>query len=120
MDADLEHHAARHSGGLVTPRTQVNLAETIAADVGFGVDQLAEESFVDLALDPAELAFPAALIAQGQDHARLAADLGDPAAGGNRVGDGFVEKDMLAGIGRRARGLAMDAIWRGIDDGLCV
>ena len=106
VDADLQHDAARHAGGLIAPGGQIDLAEPVAADIGFGVDQLAEHAGVDLLPDPAEMALAPALIAQRQHHAGLAADLGDGAALRDGVGDRLVEKDVLAGGGRLPRGRA--------------
>ena len=48
VDADLQHHAARHAGGLVAPGREVELAEPVAANIGLGVDQGAEHAGVDL------------------------------------------------------------------------
>jgi hypothetical protein len=94
------------------------LAEPVAADIGLGIDQLAEHAGVDLLLDPAEMAFPPALIAQGEHDAGLAATLGDLAAVGDRVGDRLVEEDMLTGFRRHARGFEMHVVRCRIDDGL--
>src|ERR1039457_6111988 len=105
MDADLQHHAARHARGRVTPRAEIELAEPVAADIGHGIDHLAEHAGVDLLPDPTEMAFPPALIAEREHDARLAAARGDLATVGNRIGDGLVEEDMLAGFRRHARGL---------------
>ena len=66
VEADLQHDAARHAGRLVAPRGQVDLAETVAADIALGLDELAEAAGVDLVLDPAEMIFAAALIAERQ------------------------------------------------------
>ena len=106
VDADLQHDAARHAGGLVAPGGQIDLAEPVAADVGLGVDELAERAGVDLLLHPAEVALAPALVAERQHHAGLAADLGDGAAVGDGVGDRLVEEDVLAGRGRGAGGRA--------------
>src|SRR5215469_9674957 len=63
VNADLQHYAAGHALCGVTPRTQVDLSEPIAADVGLGVDELAERARVDLAANVAKLALPASLVA---------------------------------------------------------
>src|ERR1039458_3780921 len=64
------------------------------------------------------MAFPPALIAQCEHDTGLAATLGDLAAVGDRVGDRLVEKNMLAGLRRQARGFKMHVVRRRIDDGL--
>ena len=116
MDADLQHHAPRHSGCGVTPRAEVDLAKAIAADVGFGVDELAEDPRVDLAADPAEMALASALVAQGEDYSLLLAEFRDDAAFRNGIGDRFVEEYVLS----RQRGcegrLDVSVVRRGIDD----
>src|SRR5262249_59140961 len=116
MDADLQHHAARHAGGLGAPRREVDLAEPVAADIGLGVDQLAEYALVDLLLDKAEMALAASLIAERQHDAGLAGALADSAALGNRVGDRLVEKEGLAGLRRRPPGLEMHVVRGPVDD----
>ena len=56
VDADLQHHAAGHAGCLVAPRGEIDLAEAVAADIGLGVDELAEHAVIDLLPDPAKMA----------------------------------------------------------------
>jgi hypothetical protein len=68
VDADLQHHAAGHAGGLVAPRGEIDLAEAVAADVGLGVDKLAEQTVIDLPPDPAEVALAPPLVAERQHH----------------------------------------------------
>ena len=116
VDADLQHHAAGHALGGVAPRGEVDLAQPVAADVGLGVDELAEVSAIFL--DPAKMALAPALIAQREHHLRLAAGLGERSRVGDRVGDRLVEEHVLAGPGRGARGLAVHAVRRGVDDRL--
>ena len=118
VDADLQHDAARHAGGLVTPRGEVELAEPVAADIAFRLHQLAEAAGVDLGLDPAEMAFPPALIAERENDTGLLADARDLDAFGDRVGDRLVEEDVLAGRGGEAGGLEMRVVGRGVDDRL--
>jgi hypothetical protein len=117
VDADLQHDAARHAGGLIAPRRQVDLAQPVAADVGFGVDELAEVAIVDLLLDPAEMALAAALIAERENDAGAAAGLGDGAAVGDVVGDRLVEEHVLARLGGSAGSGEMHVVRRGVDDG---
>src|SRR5882672_11511123 len=100
------------------PGAEVDLAKAIAADVGFGVDQLAEDARVDLLADPAEMALAAALVSQREHHARFPARLGDRPAFRYGVGDRLVEKNVLAGGGGRARRLQVDVVGRGVDDRL--
>src|SRR5580693_4681662 len=102
MDADLQHDATRHAGGLVAPGRKVDLAEPVAADIAFRLHQPAEAAGVDLRLDPAELAFAAPLIAEREHDAGRLAQAGDVAALRHTISDRLVEKDMLAGRGGEA------------------
>src|SRR5205807_1654056 len=77
MNPDLQHHAPGHARGGISPRFQIDLAETVAADVGLGVHELAELTRVDFLPDPAEMALAAALVTQREHHAGLAARRGD-------------------------------------------
>src|SRR5262249_22962115 len=77
MNADLEHHPARHPARRIPPRIQVDLPEPIAADVRFSVDELAEFARVDALADPAEMALTPALVAEREHYFRLAAGLRD-------------------------------------------
>jgi hypothetical protein len=61
--ADLQHDASGHAGGLRAPRGEIDLGEAVAADIGRGVDELAEPAVVDLPPDP-ELALAPPLIAE--------------------------------------------------------
>ena len=118
VDADLQHHAAGHAGGLVAPGVEVDLAQPVAADVGFRVHQLAELALDDLLLDQPEVGFAPPLVAEGENHLGIAARLGEGAGVGDRVGDRLVEKDMLACGRRGARRLQVRGIRRGVDDRL--
>ncbi len=77
MHADLQHHAARHAGGGVAPRREIEFAEPVAADIRLGIDHLAERAGLDLPLDPAEMAFAPTLIAEREHDAGLPANFGD-------------------------------------------
>ena len=57
---------------VVAPRDEIDLAEPVAADIGLGIDQFAEHAGLDLLLDPAEMAFAPALIAEREHDAGLA------------------------------------------------
>jgi hypothetical protein len=114
VDADLQHHAARHALRRVAPRAEVDLAQAIAADVGLGIDQLAEAA--DVLLDPAEMTLSPPLIAEGEDDLRLAASLGDGARIADRVGDRLVEEGGFSGARGGEGGLKVHRVRRGIDD----
>ena len=116
VDADLQHHAARHAGGLVAPGREIDLAQPVAADVRLGIDQLAEHAGIDLLLHPAEVALAPALIAERQHDAGLAAHLADRAPVGDRVRDRLVEEHMLARRRGGACGLEMHVVRRRVDD----
>ena len=117
MDADLQHHAAGHPGGLIAPGRKIDLAQPVAADIGLGIDELAEETSIDLLLYPAKVAFAPPLIAERQYHASGSAGLGDGAAVDDAVGDRFVEEDVLARCCGGTRGRPMCLVRRGVDDG---
>src|SRR5690348_11117128 len=112
MDADLEHHAARHALRGVAPRGGVDLAETVAADVRFGVDETSERAFVDPVPYPAEVALAPPLVAEGEHDAGFAAGPADGPAVAHRVGDRLVEKHVLARARRRPGGFQMDVVGR--------
>ena len=118
VDADLQHHATWHAGSLVAPRGEIDLAEAVAADVGLGVDELAEQAVLDLLPDPAEMALAPPLIAERQHHAGLAAGLRDGAAVRDAVGDRLVEEDVFARGGGGAGGRQMHIVRRCVDDSL--
>ena len=118
VDADLQHDAARHAGGLVAPRAQIDLAEPVTTDIGLGIDQLAEGSLVDLVTNPAKLNLPPPLIAEPQQDAGFGASLRDGTPFRHRIGDWLVEEHMLAGGRGRARGGKMCVIGGRIDDRL--
>ena len=118
MNADLQHDAARHAFGRIAPRAQVDLAQAIAADVRFGVDEPAEHAVLDLASNPAKLAFLAALVAEREHDTGLAACRGEAARVGDRVRDRLVQKDVLAGLRSLARRVEVHVVRRGIDDRL--
>ncbi len=120
VNADLQHHAARHAGSLITPRGKIDFAETVAADVAFRIHQFAEYAGVDLLPDPAKVPFTAALITHAQHHAGLAAGVSQRTAVGNGVGNRLVEKHMLAGLRGGDGGFAVHAVGRGVDDGVYV
>ena len=72
-------------------------------------------SAVDLRADPAEMALAAALIAERQHHARLAAGVGQRARVGDGIGDRLVQEHVLAGACRGARRLEVGVVRRGVD-----
>ena len=84
VDADLQHDPARHARSGIAPGREVELSQAVAADVRFGVDQPAECPGVDLAAHPTEVALPAALIAESENHGCLIAGLRDRACVGER------------------------------------
>src|SRR5262249_41522548 len=116
VNADLQHDAAGHARRTVTPRIQINLAESIAADIAFGLDQLAEATGVYLRFDPAEMVLAATLVSYRQYHTGLLAFPRDFLALMHRIGDWFLEKDVLAGLRRHAGGFEVSHVRRGVDD----
>ena len=118
VDADLQHDPARHALGGIAPRAELELPEPVARDVRLGIDELAEHTVVDSLADPAKVAFLAPLVSEREHDARLAAGRGQGAGIRNRVGDRLVEKDVLAGLRRRARRLRMHVVRRRVDDRL--
>ena len=118
MDADLQHDASRHACGRVAPRAGLELAQPVAADVALGIDELAEHPIVDLAAYPPKMAFAAALVAEGEHNTCFPAGSREGARVGNRVGDGLVEKHMLARSGGGTRGFEVYVVRRRIDDRL--
>src|SRR5215510_8387454 len=118
MNADLQYHAAWHTSGLIAPRGEVELSEPVAADIGFRIDNLAENAGIDLLPDIAEMAFAPSLIAEPKHDAGLAGAFRDGKAFGHRIGNRLVEENMLARLGRRPRRLQMDVVGGGIDDRL--
>ena len=117
VDSDLQHHAAWHPLGGITPRRQIDLAQPVAADVGFGVHHAAELACVDLLSHPPEMALAAALISQRQHDACTAAACGQRPRIGNGVSDGLVQEHVLSRLCRRPGRFQMDAVGRGVDHG---
>src|SRR5262249_45695871 len=77
-----------------------------------------EGTLGNLFFNPSKMAFTPPLVAEREHHLGLAADLGDGASIGDRVGDRLVEEHVLAGLGRGARGLEVRGVGGGVDDGL--
>src|SRR5262249_62163894 len=100
------------------PGGNTKLAEACAANMGLGMDDLAERGRLDLAPYPTEMIFPAALITEREHDARLAADVGDRAGVGDGIGDGLVEKHMFPGGGSGARCFEVHIVGRRVDNRL--
>ena len=85
MHPDLKHDAAGHAFRRVAPGGEIELAFAVSADVGLGLNQLAERAFRDAVPDPFEMIFPAALVTDGKDDATILDDAGDCLGVGNGV-----------------------------------
>src|SRR5437016_7772780 len=118
VNADLQHHAAWHARGLISPGAEIDLAKPVAADIALRLHELAKAASGDLRLHPAEVALTPALIAERKNDAGLLAYAGDLPPLRHGVGDRFIKEDVFAGVGRHARGLEMYAVGRCINDRL--
>ena len=111
MQTDLQHDVAWHALGRVAPVAKLELTGTIGADVSFSFDHDAEIAGGNLVTSPAELFLPPTLIADAQGYAFILAGRGDGAGLTDRVGDGFVQENMLTGFrGRRRAPLEAGAL----------